>query len=75
MDPQGENQRSPLSGIIGFDFYQDSRHIVDTRGAEDGSGIQEMRLRNLETGADGVLLRGPYAEMVVAPDGPRYLLR
>jgi Tol biopolymer transport system component len=69
VDPQGENQRSVLSGIIGFDFYRDSRHIVYTRAAEDGSGLREMRVRNLETGADSVLLRGPYAEMVVAPDG------
>lgn len=69
VDPQSGNERSPLSGVIGFDWYRDSRHIVYTRKAADGSGVVEMRAADLETGKEALLLRGPTAEIVVAPDG------
>jgi Tol biopolymer transport system component len=69
VDPQGRNERSVLSGVIGFDWYRDSRHVVYTRKAGDGSGVVEMRAADLETGKEALLLRGPSAELVVAPDG------
>ena len=69
VDARGENERSLLSGVIGFDWYRDNRHIVYTRNAEDGSGVLEMRVVDLETGEEALLLSGPNAEMVVAPDG------
>jgi Tol biopolymer transport system component len=69
VDPQGENVRSPLAGVIGFDWYRTSRHVVYTRTAPDGSGTLEIRVADLETGKEAILLRGPNAELVVAPDG------
>ena len=69
VDPQGENVRSPLAGVNGFDWYRTSRHVVYTRTAPDGSGTVEMRVADLETGKEAILLRGPNAELVVAPDG------
>ena len=69
VDPQGENVRSVLSGVIGFDWYRTSHHVVYTRTAPDGSGTLEMRAADLETGKEAILLTGPSAELVVAPDG------
>jgi Tol biopolymer transport system component/predicted Ser/Thr protein kinase len=67
VDPQGRNERPVLSGVIGFDWYRDSRHVVYTGRASDGT--VEMRVADLETGKEALLLRGPSAELVVAPDG------
>ncbi len=61
--------RSVLAGVIGFDWYRTSRRVVYTRTARDGSGTLEMRVADLETGKEAILLRGPNAELVVAPDG------
>jgi Tol biopolymer transport system component len=69
VDPQGGNERSVLSGVSGFDWYRDSRHIVYIRKVGDKSGVVEMRAADLETGKETLLLRGPTAELVVAPDG------
>ncbi len=69
VDPQGRNERSVLSGVDGFDWYRDSRHVVYTGKADDESGVVEMRAADLETGEETLLLRGPSAELVVAPDG------
>jgi TolB protein len=69
VDPQGRNERSVLPGVMGFDWYRDSRHVVYTRTARDGSGTLEIRVADLETGIEAILLRGPNAELVVAPDG------
>jgi len=69
VDPQGGNLRSPLPGVIGFDWYRDSQHILYTRSLEDGSGTMEMRVADLQTGKEVVLLRGPSAEITVSPDG------
>jgi Tol biopolymer transport system component len=66
-DPQGRNERAALSGVIGFDWYRDHRHIIYTR--RDAEGVVEMRAADLETGKEAVLLRGPTAELVVARDG------
>ena len=69
VDPQGENERALLSGVIGFDWYRDSRHVVYTRNAGDGSGVLEMWVADLTTGEEVLLLSGQNGEMVVAPDG------
>ena len=69
VDPQGKNERAVLSGVLGFDWYRDSRHVVYTRRNADGSGVVEMRVADLETGKDALLLRGPTAELVVSRDG------
>ena len=68
VDPQGR-ERAVLSGVMGFDWYRDSRQVVYTGKALDGSGVLEMRAADLESGAEGVLLRGPTAEVVVSRDG------
>jgi len=69
VQPDGGDPRPALSGVLRFDWYRDSRHVVQTRTAADGSGTLEMHVTDLETGEDELLLTGPNAEPVVAPDG------
>lgn len=69
VDPQGKNEHSPLTGVVGFDWYRDSRHLIYTRKAADGSGVMELRVAGLDSGKEGLLLRGPTAEIVTARDG------
>ncbi|MGH9556576.1 MAG: protein kinase domain-containing protein [Terriglobales bacterium] len=69
VDPQGKNEHQVLADVLGFDWYRDSRHVIYTRRAADGSGAVEMRVVDLETGKEVLLLSGPTAELVVARDG------
>ncbi len=67
VDPEGRNERAVLSGVVGFDWYRDSRQVVCTRRAADG--VLEMQAVDLNSGAERVLLRGSTAEIVASRDG------
>lgn len=69
MDPDGKNARTRLRGALAFDWYRDSRHVVYTRLAADGSGTREMLLAGLESREETLLHRGPTVEMAAARDG------
>jgi TolB protein len=69
VDRDGANARSHLSGVLRFDWYRDSRHVVYTAMARDGSGTREMRVADLETGQETTLHQGLNVELTVAPDG------
>jgi Tol biopolymer transport system component len=65
IDPQGVSARKVLDDVASFGWYQDSKHVVY---ATPGSKPQ-MRVRNIETGEEAVLLDTPFRELSVAPDG------
>jgi Tol biopolymer transport system component/predicted Ser/Thr protein kinase len=69
VDPRGGPERAILTSVVGFDWYRDSRQVVYTRRASDGSGVLEMHVVDLESGAERLLLRGPTAELVASRDG------
>ncbi len=71
IDPQKENARAEvrLLGVLRFDWYLDSRSVVFTRRGSDRESPVEMVAANLETGEQAILLKGPSAELVAAPDG------
>jgi Tol biopolymer transport system component/serine/threonine protein kinase len=71
IDPQKENAEAQarLFGVLRFDWYLDSHRVVFTRPATDRRGPVEMVAANLETGEQTILLKGPSAELVAAPDG------
>jgi len=69
VDPDGGHERAVLSGVVGFDWYRDSRQVVCTRHATDGSGVLEMRAVDLDTGDERLLLSGPTAELIASRDG------
>jgi Tol biopolymer transport system component len=71
IDPQKENAKpqARLPGVSRFDWYVDSHRVVFTRPAADGRGPSELVAANLETGEQSILLKGPSAELVAAPDG------
>lgn len=66
-DRDGGNARSRLTGVLGFDWYRDSRRVVYTRLAADGT--REMVAADLETRQEALLQTGINVEMAVAPDG------
>ena len=68
VEPDGANLHSALAGVLGFDWYRDSHHIVYT-ARNESSGEVEMRAMDLDTGEHAVLLRAPLAELAVARDG------
>jgi serine/threonine protein kinase len=64
--PKGETTRKVLDGVRAFEWYLDATRIVyDWR---DGARM-EMRVANLETGEEAVLLDTPFGELAVSPDG------
>ena len=71
IDPQKENAQAQvrLLNVFRFDWYLDSRRVVFTRRATDQQGPVEMVAANLETGEQAILLKGPSAELVAAPNG------
>jgi Tol biopolymer transport system component len=65
MDAGGDSSRKVLTGALDFDWYRDAGHVVYTpRDAFD-----EIRVRDLETSRESVLLDAPHYEMAMAPDG------
>jgi serine/threonine-protein kinase len=70
--PEGSDARALAeSGVLSFSWYGDSRRIVYTHLAEDGSGEVELHARHVDTGEEVLLLSGPIAEVEVSPDGAR----
>ena len=70
VDPDGSNARDLVPEVDPeFDWYRDSRHIVYSRRAQDGSRGLELVVRSLDTGDEAVLYRGPHSETIVARDG------
>ena len=69
MKADGSEARAIVPGVLGFDWYLDSRRIVYSRMAEGRDDVREMRARNLETGDEVVLLQSPHQELIVSADG------
>lgn len=69
MDREGKKAQPKLFGVLRFDWYRDSRHVVYIRALVSGSASPEMRIADLETGKETTLLRGPTAELIASPDG------
>jgi Tol biopolymer transport system component len=61
--------RARLWGVLRFDWYLDGRRVIVTRPPADRRGPVEMVAADLETGEEVVLVKGPSAELVTAPDG------
>jgi len=72
-DSHGNNARQVAAGVLGFDWYRDARHIIYTRICPDGSWTRELMLRDLETGNEQVLYRGPHMDISAARDGTAIL--
>jgi TolB protein len=67
VDPDGQNLRAAVSGVLGFDWYRESRRVIYYR--KNDSGQTEMRAADIVSGQETVLLRAPVAELVVSADG------
>jgi len=78
VEPDGANAHDVIADISEagvdegeFGWYRDNQHIIYSRSPlepNDLSGL-EMVVRNLDTGREAVLYRGPHAETIFAPDG------
>ena len=56
INPDGSNARpTQVSGVLRFDWYQDSRRVIYTRNGSDGR--IEMVVANLDTGKERLLLK------------------
>ena len=64
-----DNAEELLTGILAFDWYADSQHLVYTRPAAEGSGVHELCLIDLNTRRGSVLHRGPHIEPSASKDG------
>jgi Tol biopolymer transport system component len=69
MDLEGTDLRPSMSGVLGFDWYRDSNHLIYSRISDDVSLPPEMRALDLETGEETTLFEGAHLELIVAPDG------
>ena len=69
VDPDGSNARSHFPGVVRFDWYRDSRHVVYTRLVEDAPTTRAMVVADLKSGQEATLYRGDHWELDVAPDG------
>jgi Tol biopolymer transport system component/predicted Ser/Thr protein kinase len=67
-DRHGQNGRPRIAEVLHFDWSRDSRQILYTRMAADGSGY-EMRILDLESGRDTAFRKGAHVELAVSPDG------
>jgi Tol biopolymer transport system component/DNA-binding winged helix-turn-helix (wHTH) protein len=72
-DAQGRNARQIAAGVMGFDWYRDAGHILYTRTSPDGSWTRELVARDLGTGTEQVLYRGPHMDIAAARDGKAVL--
>ncbi len=66
-DRDGRNARPRLYGLLYFDWYRDSRRVIYVRRGE--KGLPEMRVADLESGKEAVLLQEPAIELIASPDG------
>jgi Tol biopolymer transport system component len=58
-----------LRGVLGFEWYRDSRRIVYTRESPDEPGARELCAANLASGEEAILQRGNHLEIATARDG------
>jgi Tol biopolymer transport system component len=72
VNRDGTNARAVLGGVLYFDWFRDSRHIVFS---SEGNAAAEIRALDLETGEQTVLLKEPAIELAVsrAPGEPTLL--
>jgi TolB protein len=66
VDPQTGTHRKVLDGVRSFEWYRDSRHVIYSW--QEGSRT-EMRVADIESGEERVLLDTPFVELAVSPDG------
>ena len=65
VDPKDGTSRKVLDRVGSFDWYRDAKHVIyDVEGP-----VSEMRAVNLDTGESEVLMKTPYTEHRVSPDG------
>jgi Tol biopolymer transport system component len=69
LNLQDKQVRPVLFGVLSFDWYRDSRHVVYTPAPAQRSEAPQIRVVSLPTGQEAKLLSGPSAELVVARDG------
>jgi Tol biopolymer transport system component len=72
-EQDGGSARQIVSGILGFSWYRDSRHVLYTRISPDGSYTRELLARDLDSGAERILYRGPHVDIAAAKDGSAVL--
>ncbi len=69
VSPEGGDARpTGLRGVLSFDWYRDGSHVVYTRKAPGGVGV-DLVGAELETEREVVLLTGSIAELTAARDG------
>jgi Tol biopolymer transport system component/predicted Ser/Thr protein kinase len=70
-DRDGGNARSVLDGVLYFDWYRDSRHMIFVRRGENG--FTEVRAADLVSREETLLLPDPAIELAVSRDGTKLL--
>lgn len=65
ISPDGKDPRPVLPHALGFDWYRDSRHLVYT----PSDAPTEIRVRDLETSEERILVDEPHLEVATSPDG------
>jgi Tol biopolymer transport system component/DNA-binding winged helix-turn-helix (wHTH) protein len=68
VDPDGTHGSSRLFGVLYFDWYRDSRHVVYSRAREQGEGSEIVAV-DLESGKEAVLHEGRSTQIAMARDG------
>jgi Tol biopolymer transport system component/predicted Ser/Thr protein kinase len=58
-----------IYGVETFDWYLDGERVIYTPITRDSDGRMEMRVANLRTGNEDVLLEEPHTELTVSRDG------
>lgn len=69
VDKDGKNQRVAIEGIHSFDWYQGSDMVIYNKIAKSKSEKSELRIRNLKTGKDTLLLNERLTEIFAKADG------
>jgi Tol biopolymer transport system component len=69
IDRKGKLQGPLLEGVQAFGWYRDARRVIYTTGGTGDGRPAEMRVSNLRTGEEQVLLQQPHVELAVSRDG------
>lgn len=70
IEPDGSNARATdITGVLRYDWYVDSRHVIYTRNKADGSGQIEMIAADLVSGEEVQLLDANATELDVTQSG------
>lgn len=69
VDPDGGNAQQLVAGVLGFDWYRDSRRVVYTRASTVEAGARELVAADLSGGKEVILRRGNHLELAAALDG------